>query len=375
MALTGTATQRHIPLVDLAAQQREVQGAVDAGLARIFAETAFIGGAAVSGFEQQYAAFLGGGHCVGVGNGTDALELALRACGIGQGDEVIIPANTFIATAEAIHLAGARAVLVDVDPQYLLIDPAAVAAAVTRRTKAIMPVHLYGQSAFVEQLEPIARSCGARIIEDAAQSQGATRHGRSAGTLGDIAGTSFYPGKNLGAAGDAGAVLTADARLADRVRLLAAHGSRVKYEHEVIGRNSRLDAIQAVVLSAKLERLAAWNAARRQAAGRYAALLAGLPGVQLPVQAPGNQDAWHLYVVRVPDRDRVLHQLNAAGIGAAIHYPQPVNLTQAFAHLGYREGDFPVAERAAARILSLPLYPHITPEQQQRVADALSGAL
>ncbi len=369
------STQTQIPLVDLRAQQREVQQQVNESLAQIFENTAFIGGAAVTDFEQSYASFLGSGRCVGVGNGTDALELALRASGIGPGDEVILPANTFIATAEAVSLTGATVVLVDVDPEYLLIDPLAVAEAVTEKTKAIMPVHLYGQTAFIEELSPIARACGAVIIEDAAQAQGATRHGRNAGTLGDIAGTSFYPGKNLGAAGDAGAVLTSNEQLATRVRLLSAHGSRTKYVHEVVGRNSRMDAVQAAVLSAKLEHLVRWNELRRQAATRYNELLAGVAGVILPQQAPGNHDVWHLYVVQVLDRDRVVAELNAAGIGAGIHYPYPVHLTQAFAHLGYKAGDFPVAERAAGRILSLPLYPHITEEQQRRVADALVSVL
>lgn len=375
MSNNAMTTHAPIPLVDLKAQQREVQEQVNAGLAKIFENTAFIGGAAVSDFEQAYAGFLGAGHCIGVGNGTDALELALRAAGVGPGDEVIIPANTFVATAEAVSLTGATVVPVDVDPQHLLIDPLAVAEAVTEKTKAIIPVHLYGQTAFVEELEPIAAACGAVIIEDAAQSQGATRFGRTAGTLGHIAGTSFYPGKNLGAAGDAGAVLTYDAELAERVRLLSAHGSRVKYVHEAVGRNSRLDAVQAVVLSAKLERLAGWNQLRREAAARYAKLLADVRGVVLPQQAEGNEDVWHLYVIQVEERDRVLAELNEAGIGAGIHYPEPVHLTGAFEHLGYGAGSFPVAEQAAGRILSLPLYPHITAEQQQRVVEALNRAL
>lgn len=364
-----------IPLVDLAAQQREVQARVDAGLAGIFERTAFIGGAAVEDFERDYAGYAGVGHCIGVGNGTDALELALRAAGIGAGDEVILPANTFIATAEAVARVGATVVPVDVDPQYLLIDPLAVAEAVTERTRAIMPVHLFGQSAFVEELEPIAASVGAVIIEDAAQSQGAVRLGRPAGGIGVAAGTSFYPGKNLGAAGDAGAVLTNDPQLAERVRTIAAHGSRVKYQHEVIGVNSRLDAVQAVVLSAKLERLTDWNELRRTAAERYGQLLAGIPGLDLPEQAPGNLDVWHLYVVQVEERDRVLGELNAAGIGAGIHYPVPVHLTAAFANLGYGPGSFPVAERAAGRILSLPIFPHISQEQQSFVAKVLKLVL
>ncbi|MBV1779202.1 DegT/DnrJ/EryC1/StrS family aminotransferase [Paeniglutamicibacter sp. ABSL32-1] len=366
---------QRIPLVDLQAQQREIQEVVDAGLARIFESTAFIGGRAVTEFEDAYAGFLGARHCVGVGNGTDALELALRASGVGPGDEVILPANTFIATAEAVSRVGAVVVPVDVDPEYLLIDPLAVARAVTSRTRAIMPVHLFGQTAFVEQLEPIAAACGAVIIEDAAQSQGAKRLGRSAGTLGVAAGTSFYPGKNLGAAGDAGAVLSNNEELADRVRMLSAHGSREKYRHEAVGVNSRLDAVQAVVLSAKLAHLDRWNGLRREAARRYGHLLSEDPAILLPRQAEGNEDVWHLYVVRVPERDRVLAQLNAGGIGAGIHYPTPVHLTEAFWHLGHGPGSFPVAELAAQQILSLPLYPHISEAQQESVARFVRSAL
>ncbi|WP_411732520.1 DegT/DnrJ/EryC1/StrS family aminotransferase [Paeniglutamicibacter sp.] len=374
MSTIPVAVQQ-IPLVDLKAQQREIQDVVDAGLAEIFESTAFIGGKAVTEFENAYAGFLGAKHCVGVGNGTDALELALRASGIGAGDEVILPANTFIATAEAVSRVGAIVVPVDVDPLYLLIDPMAVAQAVTARTRAIMPVHLFGQTAFVEELDPIAAACGAVIIEDAAQSQGAKRFGRSAGTLGHAAGTSFYPGKNLGAAGDAGAVLSNDEELSERVRMLSAHGSREKYRHEAVGVNSRLDAVQAVVLNAKLAHLTAWNELRRQAATRYGQLLEGDSAITLPLQAEGNADVWHLYVVRVPQRDRVLEELNAEGIGAGIHYPTPVHLTEAFAHLGYGRGSFPVAERAAQQILSLPMYPHIFASQQESVVRLLRTAL
>ena len=365
----------NIPLVDLGAQHAEVEEEVNVGLKEVFARTAFIGGAAVGEFEAGYAAYLGVGHCVGAGNGTDALELALRASGVTAGGEVILPANTFFATAEAVCRIGAVPVLVDVDPAYLLIDPTRVAEAVTERTQAIMPVHLYGQTAFVEQLEPIASAAGAVIIEDAAQSQGATRFGRRAGSLGTAAGTSFYPGKNLGAAGDAGAVLTNDPDIAARARVLGAHGSAVKYRHDLVGMNSRLDTVQAVVLNAKLRRLEDWNARRRAAAARYAQLLGNVPGLDLPASAPGNEDVWHLYVVRVADRDRVLAELNAAGVGAAIHYPVPIHLTPAFAERDQGPGSFPVAEAAAERILSLPLYPHITAEQQERVARVLKLAL
>jgi dTDP-4-amino-4,6-dideoxygalactose transaminase len=326
-------------------------------------------------FECEYAAFSGVPHCVGVANGTDALELALRAVGAGRGSEVILPANTFIATAEAVARVGARPVLVDCDPETYLMDVDAALAAVTHATSAVIPVHLYGQLAPVERLAAAVAGTGVRIVEDAAQCQGATRHGVSAGAAG-VAATSFYPGKNLGAYGDAGAVVTVDSELAGRVRMLANHGGVRKYEHEVVGFNSRLDGLQAVVLRAKLARLAAWNAARRAAAQRYDALLEGLD-VMRPVTLDGNEHVWHLYVVRVPDgrRDEVLTGLNANGIDAGIHYPVPVHLTPAFADLGYRSGTFPHTEAAAGELLSLPLHPHITEEQQETVVRTLARAL
>jgi len=257
----------------------------------------------------------------------------------------------------------------------LLIDPASVAAAVTQRTKAIVPVHLFGQTAPVENLVEIAEAAGAVLVEDAAQSQGATRFGRPAGGLGLAAGTSFYPGKNLGAAGDAGAVLTNDAEIAHRVRTIAAHGSDRKYVHDVVGMNSRMDTVQAVVLLAKLRRLAGWNDRRRVAGARYSELLADIPGVRLPLTLEGNVDVWHLYVIRVQERDKVLASLHEGGVGAGIHYPYPVHLTGAYADLGLGEGSFPVAEAAASQILSLPLFPHITEVQQQHVVDVLRAAL
>jgi len=366
-----------VPLVDLAAQQAEVDEEIQAGLKDIFARTAFIGGAAVTEFEAAYARWLGVGHCIGVGNGTDALELALRACGVEPGGEVILPANTFIATAEVVSRMGARPVLADVDPQHLLLDPDRVREAAGPNTQALMPVHLFGQTAPVEKLAETASRWGAVIVEDAAQAQGAERFGNRAGTLGDAAGTSFYPGKNLGAAGDAGAVLTRSSAIAERVRLLGDHGSRVKYQHEIPGMNSRLDAVQAVVLSAKLRQLSLWNDQRREAAAAYDSLLSGIEGVTLPVSAEGNTDVWHIYAIRVPaaERNRVLRALTAAGVGAAIHYPVPVHLTRAYAHLGHGPGDFPVSEEAADRLLSLPMYPHITGAQQEFVAETLAGAL
>jgi dTDP-4-amino-4,6-dideoxygalactose transaminase len=362
----------NIPLVDLAAQHAQVADEIAVGWAQVVAGTAFIGGPQVAEFDAAYARYVGVAHCVGVANGTDALELALRALGIGPGDECVLPTNTFIATAEAVARTGATPVLADCRPDTALLDIDAAVAAVTSRTRAVLPVHLYGQAADVAGLRA-KLPAEIAIVEDAAQSQGASRDGRNAGTLGTIAATSFYPGKNLGAYGDAGAVMTDDATLAARVRLLGAHGSPRKYEHPTLGFNSRLDTLQAVVLSAKLRRLDAWNEARREAAARYDAMIAGLPGVVGPVVDPGTVPVWHLYVVQVEDRDRVLGQLHAAGIGAGIHYPTPVHLTGAFADLG-KAGDFPVAEALCERVLSLPLYPEITAEQQERVVDVLARA-
>jgi len=365
-----------IPLVDLGAQHAAVADEVAEGWQEVLARTAFIGGPQVAAFEREYAEFIGVPHCVAMANGTDAIEIALRALGVAAGDECILPANTFIATAEAVCRAGARPVLVDcADDDTYLIDTEAVGAAVTPRTAAIIPVHLYGQAAPVERLLPLARRTGAWLVEDAAQSQGARRNGSSAGALGDAAATSFYPGKNLGAYGDAGAALTGSADVAARMRMIRDHGSPRKYQHEVVGVNSRLDTLQAVVLSAKLRRLDAWNAARRSAAARYDELLSGCDDVIRPRTLDGNEHVWHLYTVRVPNRDRVLKELHAAGIAAGVHYPVPIHLTTAFAGLGYPEGAFPVTEQAARDLLSLPLFPEITVAQQERVVSVLASAL
>ena len=362
-----------IPFLDLAAQHSEIAADVEPAVIDALRKGHFIGGAAVSEFERAYASFVGVDHAVGVGNGTDALELALRALGIGRGDEVILPANTFIATAEAVLRVGADVVVVDVDPGTLLIDVEAALAAVTRRTRAIMAVHLFGRLAPVEALQDALAGTDVVVIEDAAQSQGARRDGRTSGGIGRIAATSFYPGKNLGAAGDAGAVTTQDAELARRVRLMSAHGSERKYEHEVLGFNSRLDAIQAVVLSAKLRRLDAWNSARREAAQRYMKLLANVPEVQLPDQA-SDDHVWHVFVVQVDERERVQASLAAAGVSTGIHYPTPVHLTPALRDVVTLGSGLAVAERAAGRILSLPMYPQLAPEQIAHVVTALASA-
>lgn len=373
-----------IPLVDLMAAHLEVQQEVEIGFKRVMTTSAYIGGEEVASFEREYAAFTGVPHCVGVANGTDALELALRAAGVGAGDEVILPANTFVATAEAVARIGARCVLVDVDPDTYLIDVEAALAAVGGGTRAVVPVHLYGQIAPVERLLEGLAGSDIRVVEDAAQSQGATRHGFQAGSAGlggphAIASTSFYPGKNLGAYGDAGAVTSADESMATLVRTIGSHGGLTRYVHDVVGVNSRLDGLQAVVLRAKLTRLAGWNEARRAAAARYDELLADMDVVR-PVTAEGNVHVWHLYVVRVPGasaarRQAIVAHLNANGVGAAIHYPTPVHRTGAFASLAYRAGAFGIAERTADEIVSLPLFPHITADQQEAVASALRAAL
>ena len=344
-----------------------------AGFAEVIASGAFVLGPAVDAFESAYAEFCETSEAVGVANGTDAVELALRAAGIGPGDEVVLPANTFVATAEAVARAGAEIVLADVTDDDLLLDPASVAERLTARTRAVVGVHLYGQMAPLERVRELVGE-QVLLVEDAAQSQGARRLGRRSGSVGDIAATSFYPGKNLGAYGDAGAVTTSSPELADRLRALRNHGGVRRYEHDVLGVNSRLDSLQAVVLSAKLARLDAWNDERRAAADRYAELLGDVAGLRLPTTTEGNEHVWHLYVVRCERRDEVLAGLTAAGIGTGVHYPAPIHALAPFRDLG-RPGDFPVAEAAAHEIVSLPMFPGITHDQQARVAGVVRGVL
>ncbi len=362
-----------VPLVDLRWQHQEIAPDVERGLRDVIASTAFIQGPQVSDFESAFARFLGVRHCIGVGNGTDALELSLRALGIGAGDKVIVPANSFIASALGALRAGADVVLVDCDPDTYLMDMDQAEVALESSVRAIMPVHLYGQIAPIDHIPGLPDRVA--IVEDAAQSQGATRHGRGSGSFGRIAGTSFYPGKNIGAYGDAGAVLTNDDDLASRVRKLGNWGSAEKYHHPELGFNSRLDTIQAVVLSAKLSHLSEWNEARSIAAKRYEVLLGDLEQVTLPHALEGNIHAWHLYVIRVPRRDDVLARLRAAGVNAGVHYPIPMHLQGALSGLGYEVGDFPVTEAAAGEILSLPLFPGITEAQQAHVSHELRKAL
>lgn len=364
-----------VPFVDLAAQHREIAEEVGPAIEEVFATTAFVDGPQVSAFEQAYAQFVGVSHAIGVGNGTDALELALRAVGVLPGDEVVIPANTFVATAEAVSRIGALPVVVDVDEETLLVDVDKVEQAITRRTRAVIAVHLFGQLADVGRLADLCRAHGVVLVEDAAQSQGARFGPMGAGGLGRVGATSFYPGKNLGAAGDAGAVTTDDHHVAERIRLLRAHGSRTRYAHEVVGMNSRLDTIQAVYLKAKLDRLEKWNELRVRAARRYTEMLADVPGVRAPMVPEDHSHVWHLYVVRVAGRDRVLEELGRAGIGAGVHYPVPVHLTGAYSFMGRGAGTAPVAEHAAGQILSLPMHPHLDEAAQTRVVEVLADAV
>lgn len=360
-----------VPLVDLVWQHAQVGAAVAAGWEQVIANGAFVDGPDVAAFEREYAQAIGVQHCVGVANGTDAIELILRARGIGSGAEVIVPANTFIATAEAVWRAGAVPVACDIDDVTLQIDPEDAERRITDRTAAIIPVHLHGHPAPMVQIEALAHSHEIALIEDAAQAQGARLHGRAMGAWSDAAATSFYPGKNLGAYGDAGAILTNDDALAARVRRLRQHGSAQKYHHEEMGCTARLDTLQAVVLRAKLVHLSDWNAMRQAAAEQYHALLAGQSGVRLPVIADGAAPVWHCYVVRVRSRDRILRALHDAGIGAGVHYPEPIHRTAAWRRQGYSVPELPVAERVAPTLLSLPIYPGITLRDQERVVAAL----
>lgn len=360
-----------LPLVDLRWQFAQMGGAAMSRIHELSAAGAFILGPEVQAFEREFAAYLQIPHVLGVANGTDALELALRAGGIEAGDEVILPANTFVATALAVTRIGGIPVFADVDASFGLLDPRSVNQRVTKKTRAVIAVHLWGQMAPMEPLLSLCKKHGLLLFEDAAQAHGAKQEGRLAGSIGVAAGFSFYPGKNLGAFGDAGAVATTDEGMAARVRSLRNYGGTEKYVHTELGFNSRLDALQAAVLREKLPMLDEWNTLRAEAAGRYEAMLKPLSWLRTPQVAPGNEHVWHLYVVRCAERDRVLALLNAAGVQAAIHYPIPLHQQGVFASLGYRAGDFPNAEAFCSSILSLPLFPGITIADQSRVAAVL----
>jgi dTDP-4-amino-4,6-dideoxygalactose transaminase len=326
----------------------------------------FVLGRELEAFEQEFAAYCGSKFCVGVANGLDALHLSLRALEIGSGHEVIVPSDTYIATWLAVTHAGATPVPVEPDPRTHNLDPARLEAAITPKTRAIIAVHLYGQPADMDPILAIATRHGLKVIEDNAQAQGAHYKGRRTGSLGHAAGTSFYPGKNLGTFGDGGAVTTDDPELADRVRVLRNYGSRVKYQHEAAGFNSRLDELQAALLRVKLRRLDEWNERRRSVARRYLAELAGHPELQLPHVPDWAEPVWHIFPVLHPRRDRLQQSLKEAGVGTLVHYPVPPHRSGAYGHRGFIPGAFPIAENLAATELSLPMGPHLSPEQQMR---------
>ena len=344
----------NVPFFDLAALNAEVGAELDAALARTRAATRSVLGPEVEAFEHEFAQFCGARHCVGVGNGLEALSLALRAAGVGPGDEVIVPSNTYIATWLAVSACGAAIVPVEPGPDGFNIDPAGVAAAVTPRTRAILPVHLYGEPADMDPLNAIAAKHGLFVLEDAAQAHGAKYKGRRTGALGSAGAFSFYPSKNLGALGDAGAVVTDDAELAGRIRALRNYGSTERYINPVQGGNSRLDEMQAACLRVKLPHLDGWNARRRQQAQAYRATLAST-GLGLPYGARTDESVWHLFVVRSRERDRLQQALRTAGIDTLIHYPKPPHLQGAYAKLGFDKGAFPLAEALASEVLSLPI--------------------
>ncbi|HLZ25465.1 MAG TPA: DegT/DnrJ/EryC1/StrS family aminotransferase [Ktedonobacterales bacterium] len=363
--------QADIPLVDLRAQYNPLRDEILAAVADVFDSMRLFLGPHQQAFEEEYASYCGTAGAIGMSNGTDALEIALHALGVSAGDEVITQPNSFIATAEAISAVGATPIFVDVDPATATLDPSLLEAAITSHTKAIIPVHLYGRPADMERILAIAGTRDIPVIEDACQAHGATVGKRRAGSLGTLACFSFYFSKNLGAYGEGGAITTNDRALAERVRLYRDHGSNVRYHHEVIGRNARLDEIQAAVLRIKLRHLDTWNEQRRANAARLSQALAGT-SVELP--APGGsgvREVFHLYVVRHPDRDALKSFLAERGIATGIHYPIPIHLQEAYAYLGHRPGSFPVTERLSATSLSLPMYAELTGEQIERIAAAV----
>jgi len=360
-----------IPILDLKPAYEELRTELDAAYHRVMESGWVLLGRELEAFETEYASSIGVVHCVGVANGLEAMQMILMARGIGPGDEVIVPSHGYIATWLAVTHAGARPVPCEPDPQTCNLDPARLTALLTPRTKAILPINLYGQPADYEAIHAIAARQGLFVLEDAAQSHGARAHGRAAGALGHAAGVSFYPSKNLGALADAGAVTTNDAELADKIRHLRNYGSKVRYQHESLGLNSRLSELQAAFLRAKLPHLAAWNARRAALAARYLEQLNGVGDLVLPWVAPWAEPAWHLFVVRTARRDALQAHLTAQGIGAQIHYPVPPHLSPAYRSAGWQRGDFPLAESYAGEVLSLPIGPHHTADQIDTVCAAV----
>jgi dTDP-4-amino-4,6-dideoxygalactose transaminase len=359
-----------IPYFDLAAQLRGIRKDIDAALARTVDQCSFCLGPDVAQFEKDFAQYIGAGHCVGFNSGTSALHVALLLLGVGRGDEVITTPMTFVATSWAISYVGAKPVYVDIDDATFNLDARLVERAVTPRTKAILPVHLYGHPFDVDSILDICRRRNLPLVEDACQAHGAKYKGKTVGTSGAMACFSFYPGKNLGACGEGGALLTHDAAFDKRARALREHGSSVRYYHEEVGYNYRMEGFQGAVLGVKLRHLEAWTQKRRTIAHIYHDLLADTP-LQLPREAGYAASAWHLYVIRHPRRDELKKHLEINGVGCALHYPVPLHLQKCYASLGHKPGDFPVAEKAARECLSLPIYPELTDKQVQRVADVI----
>src|SRR5436189_4655795 len=361
-----------VPFLDLQAHHAPLRAEIDRAIAKVIDANAFAGGPFVADFEKEFAAYCGCEHAIGVGNGTDALWLALLACDIGAGDEVITVPSTFMATVEAITYCGAKPVFVDIDERTYTMDPSQLEGAITSRTKAIIPVHLFGQTADMDPILEFAHARGLFVIEDAAQAHGAEHKGRKAGTLGDAGCFSFYPGKNLGAFGEAGAVVTNNAELRKKIQVLRDHGQARKYYHTLVGWNCRMDGIQAAVLSIKLRHLAGGNLLRRETAFQYNQAFAGIDEVATPFEANYARHVYHVYAIRVQERDEVRRRLEENEIGCAVHYPIPIHLQEACRSLGYTWGAFPIAENLAEEFLSLPMFPELTEEQIEYVARCVS---
>jgi dTDP-4-amino-4,6-dideoxygalactose transaminase len=362
-----------VPFLNLKAQYDAIGDELNTAIKQVIGSCAFSGGPYVERFEEEFAKFCGASCAVGVSSGTEALWLALLGLGVQPGDEVITAPNSFIATAEAISLCGAQPVFVDVEEKSFTIDPALIEQAITPRTKVIIPVHLFGQTADMERILYIASRHGLAVVEDACQAHGAEYNGKRAGSIGDAGCFSFYPGKNLGAYGEAGGVVTSNRQLADRIRLLRDHGQARKYHHEVVGTNGRMDGIQGAILSVKLKYLNSWNEARRQHAACYREFLAGMDSVQTPEEMPYARHVFHIYAIRASRRDRVMESLAEKGIGCGVHYPVPIHLQRAYASQNLNKGTFPVAETSAAEFISLPMFPELTREQIAYVCHELKS--
>lgn len=364
-----------IPFLDLQAQYQSIREEIDSAISQVISASAFIGGPFLNAFEEDFRRYCGTAEAVGVSNGTDAVRLALLACGVGPGDEVITVPNTFIATTEAVTMIGAKIKFVDVESTTLNMDPRQLERAVTNRTKAILPVHLYGRPADMDPILAVARKRDLKVVSDAAQAHGAMYRSRGIGTMGDAATFSFYPGKNLGAYGDAGAVVTNDPEIARRVRLLRDHGRTRKYEHELEGFNCRMDGLQGAILSVKLRHLERWTDLRRRHAARYSSLLQGIASLRTPLEASDSKAVYHIYAIETERRDEIQHFLRSQHIETGIHYPIPLHLQPAYSYLRLGRGSFPVAESLAERMLSLPIFPEMTDSQITRVANAVRAAI